>query len=66
MGLTFRQSLSLPGGFRLNLGKSGVGASWGFRVGTGPHGPRMNVSLPGTGLGWSTCPTLGPDHGEGA
>ena len=57
VGFTFRKSLSLPGGFRLNLGKGGVGASWGvkgFRVGTGPRGPRLSVSLPGTGLGWST------------
>jgi hypothetical protein len=68
VGLTFRKSIRLPGGFRINLSKSGVGASWGipgFRIGTGPGGPRAGVYIPGTGLGWST--SLGgaraPHHG---
>lgn len=29
MGLRFRKSIKLGGGFRLNLSKSGVGYSWG-------------------------------------
>ena len=35
MGLRFRKSIKLGGGFRLNLSKSGVGYSWGtkgFRI----------------------------------
>jgi hypothetical protein len=67
VGLTFRKSISLPGGFRINLSKSGIGASWGvpgFRVGTGPNGPRFGVSVPGTGLGWTT--SLGGGHPEQA
>jgi hypothetical protein len=57
VGLTFRKSIRLPGGFRVNLSKSGVGASWGvpgLRVGTGPGGPRLSASLPGTGVGYTT------------
>ena len=67
MGLTFRKSISLPGGFRINLSKSGVGASWGvkgLRVGTGPRGTRLNAYIPGTGLGWTT--SLGEKHAGGA
>lgn len=57
MGFTFRKSLRLPGGFRLNLSKSGVGASWGvpgIRIGTGPRGPRVSAYIPGTGIGWTS------------
>jgi hypothetical protein len=56
VGLRFRKSISL-GPFRLNLSKSGIGASIGvpgFRVGTGPSGPRVTACIPGTGLGWTT------------
>lgn len=65
VGLTFRKSFSLPGGFRINLSKSGVGASWGvkgLRIGTGPRGSRLNAYIPGTGLGWTT--SLGGGRGE--
>src|SRR5688572_23834586 len=57
MGFTFHKSIRLPGGFRLNLSKSGIGASWGvpgFRVGTGPRGERVTAYVPGTGLGWTS------------
>jgi hypothetical protein len=57
VGFTFRKSFTLPGGFRINLSKSGIGASWGvkgFRVGTGPKGPRVSAYLPGTGIGYTT------------
>src|SRR5689334_2080139 len=57
MGFTFRKSIRLPGGFRLNLSKSGIGASWGvpgFRVGTGPRGERVTAYVPGTGVGWTS------------
>lgn len=56
MGFTFRKSIRLPGGIRLNIGKSGVGASIGvpgFRVGYGPSGGKATVGLPGTGLGYT-------------
>lgn len=35
MGINFRKSINLGGGFRINLSKSGIGYSWGvkgFRV----------------------------------
>lgn len=53
MGLRFRRSISLGGGLRLNLSKSGVGVSGGTRgarIGTGPRGQRMAIGVPGTGL----------------
>lgn len=56
MGFRFRKSIKLGGGLKLNLSKSGIGASWGipgFRVtkkSTG--GTRTTVSLPGTGLSY--------------
>jgi hypothetical protein len=55
MGFRLRKSVNLGGGARLNLSKSGVGASVGtkgFRVGAGPSGSRANVSVPGTGIGY--------------
>src|SRR5690349_15188265 len=57
MGFTFRKTFRLPGGFNINLSKSGVGASWGvpgLRVGTGPKGSRVNLYVPGTGIGWTS------------
>lgn len=54
MGFRFRKSIKLPGGFRLNISKSGVGASWGvkgFRVTETADGKvRKTVSIPGTGI----------------
>lgn len=55
MGFRFRKSFKV-GGVRINLSKSGVGASVGvkgFRVGVGPRGARVSASVPGTGLGYS-------------
>jgi len=50
----FRRSVRLPGGFRLNLSKSGLGYSWGFRgfrVGRDSRGRIVkSMSIPGTGL----------------
>ena len=40
---------------RLNISKSGIGVSAGvkgFRVGVGPRGGTMRVSVPGTGIGY--------------
>ncbi|MDI3547581.1 MAG: hypothetical protein PWR10_1233 [Halanaerobiales bacterium] len=53
MGLRFRKSISLGGGFRLNFSKSGIGVSGGipgFRVSAGPSGKRTSVGIPGTGI----------------
>ena len=44
MGLRFRKSIKLGGGFRLNLSKSGVGYSC----------TRKTFSVPGTGISYST------------
>lgn len=56
MAWRLRKTLNLGAGFRLNLSKSGVGLSGGvrgFRIGIGPRGKRVQVSAPGTGLGYS-------------
>ena len=54
MGLRYRKSMKLPGGFRVNLSKSGVGYSWGvkgYRVTKTAKGTtRTTTSIPGTGL----------------
>ena len=56
MGFRFRKSINLGGGLKLNLSKSGVGASWGipgFRVTKKANGgTRTTVSLPGTGISY--------------
>ena len=58
MGFSFRKSIKLGGGVRLNLSKSGIGASWGvkgFRVTKPAKGKaRARASIPGTGLSYST------------
>ena len=54
MGLRYRKS----GGFRVNISKSGIGYSWGtkgYRVTKTASGKtRQTVSLPGTGLSYTT------------
>lgn len=56
MGFRFRKSVKLPGGFRVNLSKSGVGYSWGtkgFRATKTAGGKvRKTYSIPGTGLSY--------------
>lgn len=58
MGLRFRKSIKLGGGFRLNLSKSGIGYSWGtkgFRISKSAKGrTRKTFSIPGTGVSYST------------
>jgi hypothetical protein len=63
MGWNFRRTLNLGGGLRLNLSQRGIGASGGvpgFRIGLGPRGKRLQISIPGTGIyyrkdeGWGT------------
>jgi len=57
MGLRYRKSINLGGGFRVNISKSGVGYSWGtkgYRVTKkAGGGTRKTYSVPGTGLSWT-------------
>lgn len=57
MGLRYRKSINLGGGFRVNLSKSGVGYSFGgkgFRYTHTARGTnRVTFSIPGTGISWS-------------
>lgn len=56
MGLRFRKSINLGGGFRINLSQSGVGYSWGvpgFRMTQTASGKtRTTCSIPGTGISY--------------
>lgn len=56
MGLRFRRSMNLGGGFRINFSKSGVGYSWGvpgYRVTKTATGrKRRTYSIPGTGISY--------------
>jgi hypothetical protein len=58
MGLRIRKSISLGKGVRLNVGKSGVGVSFGtrgLRYSINSSGRRTTtVGIPGTGLSYST------------
>ena len=62
MGLRFRQSFKLFPGVRINVGKTGMSASFGVPGATlnlGPRGVRGTVGLPGTGLSYSAMLTPG-------
>lgn len=54
MGLRYRKSINVGGGFRINLSKTGIGYSWGtkgYRVTKLANGrTRRTVSIPGTGI----------------
>jgi hypothetical protein len=58
MAFGFRKSISLGGGIRLNLSKSGLGLSAGrkgARMSVNSSGRRRTtLSLPGTGLRWQS------------
>jgi len=57
MGWRMRKSVKLGSGVRLNLSRSGIGASAGirgFRVGAGPRGGRITASIPGTGISYQS------------
>jgi len=58
MALRFRRSVGLGGGVRLNVGKTGVGASAGARgarYSVHSSGRRTtSVGVPGTGVGYTT------------
>lgn len=57
MGIRFRKSINLGGGFRINISKSGVGYSWGtkgYRITKTANGNiRETYSLPGTGISYT-------------
>lgn len=54
MGLRYRKSINLGGGFKINLSKSGVGYSWGVKgarvTKTSRGTTRTTLSIPGTGI----------------
>lgn len=54
MGIRYRKSINLGGGFRVNISNSGVGYSWGvkgYRVTKTAKGTtRRTASIPGTGI----------------
>lgn len=56
MGLRYRKSIRLGGGFRVNISKSGIGYSWGmsgYRITRTASGKtKHTVSIPGTGLSY--------------
>lgn len=56
MGIRFRKSFKLPGGFRANFSKAGVGCSWGtkgFRITKTADGKmRKTYSIPRTGISY--------------
>lgn len=56
MGLRYRKSIRLGGGFRVNISKSGIGYSWGipgYRVTHTASGKtRTTTSIPGTGISY--------------
>lgn len=65
MGSRFRQSFKLFPGVRINVGKTGMSASFGVpgaTVNVGPRGIRGTVGLPGTGLSYSAM--LAPGGGQ--
>lgn len=53
MGFRFRKSIAIGKVLRINVSKSGIGASVGvpgYRIGRGPRGKRTTISIPGTGI----------------
>ncbi len=56
MGIRYRKSINLGGGFRVNISKSGVGYSWGVKgarlTQTAKGTTRTTLTLPGTGLSY--------------
>ena len=56
MGLRYRKSVNLGGGFRVNLSTKGIGYSWGvkgYRITKTADGrTRQTASIPGTGISY--------------
>lgn len=69
MGFRFRETRSLGGGARLNLGKSGVGLSVGTKglsASASTSGRKsVTTSLPGTGVSYTTQTGGGKKKGSG-
>lgn len=69
MGFFYRKSVKL-GPFRVNLSKSGIGASVGtrsIRTGVSARGRRYTTfSIPGTGIGYRTTSPPSPTSNQGA
>jgi hypothetical protein len=62
MGLRFRRRIRLLPGIAVNLSKTGASLSVGGRGGTvnfGPRGTRTTLSIPGTGISYSTLHSSG-------
>ena len=61
MAMRFRKSINLGGGFKLNVGRRGVGLSGGVRgarFSANTSGRRMRtLSVPGTGISWQSQTT---------
>lgn len=57
MGLRYRKSINLGGGFRINISKSGIGYSWGvkgYRITKTAKGTvRRTISIPRTGISYT-------------
>lgn len=57
MGMRYRRSINLGGGFRINLSKSGIGYSWGvkgYRITKTAKGSiRRTTTIPGTGISYT-------------
>lgn len=67
MGFLFRKQLRLGRFFSLNLSKSGVGLSIGppgAKVSINPKRARMQVGIPGTGIGYRRDVSLPQEGGE--
>lgn len=57
MGFSYRKSVKIAPGIRMNVSKSGIGFSAGVkgaRISTGPRGTRLTTSIPGTGISYQT------------
>ena len=52
MGFSYRKSIKLPGGLRVNASKRGLGLSGGVRGVRYSSRSGMRITLPGTGLSW--------------
>lgn len=52
MGFSYRKSIKLPGGIRLNASKRGLSASGGVRGVRYSSRSGLRFTLPGTGLSW--------------
>ena len=65
MGLLFRKRLRLGKFLSINLSKSGVGLSIGppgAKLSLNPKRARMQVGIPGTGIGYRKDISLTPPH----